>query len=158
MTKDLDYFKLWYIEPLHALEAMPSGQGGFIALATACFLYERYVTAALISQGKKSDSVTKISQLGKDFNVDEATAEVFWKVIRHGILHQGMPKQGKDLPAWGFHHNYPAMALDSVNGCPFLKVQPWKVTDRVLKLWEENFDLLKLSGSFPWATIGPVPA
>ncbi len=119
MTKDLDCFILWYVEPLHALEAMPLGQGGFIALATACFLYERYVTAALISQGKKTVKVSKINQLSKDFNVDETTAEVFWKVIRDGMLHQGMPLQGKELPPWGFHHTYPAMALDIIQWLSF---------------------------------------
>jgi hypothetical protein len=74
------------------------------------------------------------------------------------MLHQGMPLQVKDLPAWGFHHTYPAMRLESINGNPFLKVQPWKFSERVLQLWEEHFDLLRSSGSFPWATIGSVPA
>jgi hypothetical protein len=55
MPEDYDRFRLWYREPLDALEAMPSGQGGFIALATACFLYERYAVAVLNSQEEKAD-------------------------------------------------------------------------------------------------------
>ena len=54
MSKDYDYFRSWYYEPLKTLESMPSGQGGFVAVATACFLYERYAVALLKSQGKKS--------------------------------------------------------------------------------------------------------
>jgi len=158
MSEDYDRFKLWYLEPLHALEAMPSGQGGFVALATACFLYERYAVAILTFQDKKADRAGKVSQLGKDFNIDETTAEIFWKVIRDGLLHQGMPLQVKNLPGWGFHHTYPAIALDNTNDRYFLKVQPWKFTDRVLQLWEANFNLLQSSGSFPWATIGSVPS
>jgi len=158
MSKDYDRFKLWYLEPLQLLEAMPSGQGGFVALATACFLYERYAVAMLDSQGKKANRVGKVSQLGKDFKVNGETAEAFWKVIRDGILHQGMPLQDENLPAWGFHYAYPAIALEDVNGKPFLKIQPWKFTDRVLELWKDHFDLLKSSGSFPWAAIGRVPA
>ncbi len=158
MSQDYEYFKIWYTEPLRKLEEMPSGQGGFIALATSCFLFERYAVAILSSQGKKADRAGKLGQLGIDFKVDLETAEVFWKVIRNGLLHQGMPLQAKGLPSWGFHHTYPALAIEHVNGDLFLKVQPWKFTDHVLELWETNFDLIKSNGSFPWATIGPVPA
>jgi hypothetical protein len=160
MTKDYDHFKMWYVEPLRALEAMPMGQGGFIALATACFLYERYAVAVLNAQGKKADRSGKLSQLVNDFNVDDATAKAFWDVIRDGLLHQGMPmqqKQGKILPRWAFHHSYPLVALENINGEIWLKVQPWKFMDRVLSLWDSNFDLLRQSGSFPWANIGSVP-
>lgn len=157
MEEDCDRFKLWYVEPLRALEAMPSGQGGFVALATACFLYERYAAAVLRSQGRKADKAAKVGQLCKDFGVDQATAEAFWNIIRDGILHQGMPLQRKDLPQWAFHHTYPVMALDSAGGVRFLKVQPWKFMHRVLELWQGNLDLLRASGSFPWAAIRPVP-
>jgi len=161
MTQDHELFMLWFAEPLRALEKMPSGQGGFVALATACSLYERYAKASLSKRGMAADRPNLIGQLGIDFSVDGATADAFWAVIRDGILHQAMPVQKKrsaPLPRWAFHHNYPVMSLEEINGEQFLKVQPWKFMDRVLELWEANFSLLGTSGSFPWATIGPVPA
>src|SRR5574341_477682 len=105
MTQDHELFKLWYVEPLHALENMPGGHSAFIALATACFLYERYASAVLSAHGKRADKKAKLDQLVHDFGVDHATAEAFWDVIRDGLLHQGMPmqrKQGATLPQWAF--------------------------------------------------------
>jgi hypothetical protein len=161
MAEDYERFKLWYVEPLRALEEMPKGQGGFIALATSCFLYERYAITVLKAQGKKADKPGKISQLASDFDVDDATANAFWDVIRDGLLHQGMPmqqKQGKLLPRYAFHHLYPPMSLENINGELWLKVQPWKFMKKVLSIWDSNFELLKQSGSFPWANIGSVPS
>lgn len=160
MTQDYDRFNIWYVEPLRALEKMPKGQGGFIALATACFLYERYAVVTLKAQGKKADRAGKIEQLSIDFKVDDATANAFWDIIRDGLLHQGMPmqkKQGKLLPKYAFHHSYPLMSLENIREEMWLKVQPWKFMNEVLGIWDKNFELLKQSGSFPWANIGLVP-
>ena len=134
---------------------MPGGHGGFIALATACFLYERYATAVLSAQGKKADRAAKLIQLVSDFNVDQPTAEAFWDVIRDGLLDQGMPmqiKQGTALPRWAFSQDYPPLALENIGGEMWLKVQPWKFTNKVLSLCDFNFTLLAQSGSFPWAS------
>ena len=150
-----------YNSRLDIVKELPKGQGGFVALATACFLYERYAIAALQAQGKEADRPQLLRQLARDFGVDEPTANAFCQVVRNGILHQGMPLQkshGEALPKWAFLHSYPLMALESIGGEPFLKVQPGRFMDRVLELWEGNFDLLRSSGSFPWATVGPVPA
>jgi len=139
---------------------MPDGQGGFIALATACFLYERYAIAALQAMGEKSDRSGILRKIENDFNVNNTAAEAFWDVIRDGLLHQGMPlqmKHGRPLPRFAFHHLYPTMLLEEINGEKWLKVQPWKFMEKVLVLWESNFELLQKSGSFPWANIGPVP-
>jgi hypothetical protein len=161
MPSDKELFELWFAQPLRKLEAMPGGQGGFIALATSCLLYERLAKAFLSSKSLKADTQALIMQLASDFSVDEPTATAFWSVIRSGLLHQAMPLQQKQkapLPKWAFHPDYPLMALEQINGSPFLKVQPWKFMKRVLELWESNVALLSGSQSFPWATVGPVPA
>jgi hypothetical protein len=161
MTEDYDHYRIWYAEPLKALEEMPNGQGGFVALATACFLYERYAIASLNIQGRKADRLGKIQQIARDFDVDIETATAFWDVIRDGLLHQGMPMQKKQgrvlLPRYAFHHLYPPMVLENIQGEKWLKVQPWKFMHKVLNLWDSNFELLQKNGSFPWANIGLVP-
>jgi len=160
MASDRELFDLWYAKPLELLEKMPNGQGGFVVLAIACFLYERYAKSLLKSQGKKANSENMKAQLARDFSVDEESANTFWDVIRDGILHQGMPIQkanNVNLPPWGFNASYPALLLDEINGQPFLKVEPFKFMHRVLELWEGNFDLLQANESFPWAAITRVP-
>jgi hypothetical protein len=161
MTQDSELFKLWYVEPVHALEQLPGGHSAFIALATACFLYERYACAVLKARGKRADKEAKLAQLAQDFEVDDATACAFWEVIRDGLLHQGMPKQrnqGAPLPQWAFFGSYPPMALEKIGDRTILKVHPWKFTHRVLDIWQDSLELLAKSDSFPWASIGAVPA
>ena len=160
MVEDREQFDKWYAKPLKHLEQMPDGHGGFVVLATACFLYERYAIAVLKSHNRQGNTKNLKSQLASDFSVNEQTADAFWEVIRVGILHQGMPKQKANneiLPPWGFNSTYPALLLDDINGLPFLKVEPFKFMHRVLELWEGNFDLLRATESFPWASITRVP-
>jgi hypothetical protein len=164
MPTDRERFDLWYASPLRFIkEELTDGRAGFVVLGTACFLYERYAVASLKVQDKEGGLKGVVRQLASDFDVGEETADVFWDVIRDGMLHQGMPKRrdrGKGvLPRRGFNHDYPIMALGhDDDGKPFLFVQPFKFMDRVLELWENNFDLLQSSADFPWAniSIGPV--
>ena len=161
MTHDSELFNLWYVEPLHALERMPGGHSAFIALATACFLYERYASAVLKARGAKADKEARLAQLAQDFEVDDATARAFWEAIPDGLLQQGMPKQrktGAPLPQWAFFNSYPTRALENIGDKTILEVHPWKFTNRVLDIWQDSLVLLAKSDSFPWASIGPVPA
>lgn len=151
-------FEKWYVTPLKVLQSIPDGDGGFVALATSCFLYERYATAVI----KSSPHQTKIRQFMIDFEVDEDTAKAFWNVIRDGLLHGGMPKQlehGKrTFPYWAFRHDFAKpVELIEHGGKRILKIQPWLVMDKVLSLWQRNLDLLDQNESFPWANVFPLP-
>jgi hypothetical protein len=164
MQKPEVLFDIWYVQPLRSLKSIPNGAGGFVALATSCFLYERYATAVIKNSpgGKKATKEAKISQFAKDFGVDEQTAKFFWTVIRDGLLHGAMPRQREygeqTLPTWAFRHDFPEpVELFDYQGRPVLKVQPWLFMDRVISLWQENLDLLEQSDSFPWANIFPLP-
>lgn len=154
-------FDIWYVQPLRTLERLPGGAGGFIALGTSCFLYERYAKAILEAEGKPASETNLINQFAEDFKTNNDTAKCFWQEMRHGLLHQGMPKK-KDrgnvqLPPWAFENNFPAVELATyLNGGPILLVQPWKIMNRVIELWEAKPDLLEASDDFPWASIGPV--
>ena len=78
MSEDHDHFQLWYVEPLRVLEILHSGQGGFVALGTACFLYERYANAIIKKRQEKPDKFHILKQISSDFTVNEATARSFW--------------------------------------------------------------------------------
>lgn len=154
-------FNHWFVVPLQWLKAVPNNDGSFVALASALFLYERYITAKIKSLGEKATETRKIQQVASDFEVSVRVARVFWDVMRNGILHQGMPKQyeqGKKHPDWIFHHdpsNF-AVELHEFNGKLLLIVQPWLVVDKVVHLWQENLDLLEQNESFPWAQVSSV--
>jgi hypothetical protein len=157
-------FEKWYVTPLKVLQSIPGGDGAFVALATSCFLYERYAIVAIkkSSNSAKVDRDAKIRRFMIDFEVDEDTANAFWDVIRDGLLHGGMPKQrehGKQaLPYWAFRHEFPKPVELIEHGEELiLKVQPWLVMDKVLSLWQGNLDLLNQNESFPWANVVPLP-
>jgi len=56
-------FERWFVRPLTKLRELPDGDGGFVALATSCFLYERYAVAAIKKSGGKADKEGKIRPL-----------------------------------------------------------------------------------------------
>lgn len=90
-----------------------------MALATCCFLYERYAKAYLRDSGEKASDENLIGQFAKDFGVGPRVAKVFWNVIRNGFLHQGMPKAANrdwtSLPGWRMHHAF-LRPFDLVSG------------------------------------------
>ena len=160
MIENNTYFNRWFVQPLTLLRELPFGDGGFVALATSCFLYERYAVAAIMKLGGKANKEGKIGQFMTDFEVDKITATNFWVVIRDGIMHQGMPKtkeQGKrSLPKWMFYNIDKPVKMGMYKGSDTLIVQPWLFTDKVLQLWKDNPYLIDLNESFPWATVVPI--
>ncbi|TSA50185.1 hypothetical protein D4R47_02630 [archaeon] len=152
-------FERWYVQPLRELEKLPDGDGGFVVLATCCFLYERYARAYLRDSGEKASDENVICQLSRDFGVPRDIAEVFWNVIRNGFLHQGMPKardnRGRtSLPGWRTHHAFPR-PIDLVSGkAPTeLQIQPWLFRDRVFELYQARPDLIAYDKNFLWGAI-----
>jgi hypothetical protein len=148
-----ELFNRWYVTPLRMLESLPNGNGGFIALAISCALYERYATAVIEKSGGKATKEAKLQQLMHDFNTDKASAKAFWDTIRDGLVHQAMPLQKKKHPRWRFEHSYlePFELVDCrEDGRPILEVQPWKFMNAVISLCEKNLSLLMESESFPW--------
>ncbi len=156
-------FDRWYVQPLRSLQKMPNGDGGFIALAVSCFLYERYAISVIKTEapGEKANDGAIRKKFAADFGVDEKTAEIFWDVIRNGLLHGAMPKQQEHkepTPAgWVFRDDFPPVELAEWNGEQVLKVQPWKIMEKVVSLWQQNMHLLDQNKSFPWANIVPLP-
>ena len=53
-------FTHWFVVPLQWLKAVPNYDGSFIALASALFLYERYIVAKLKSIRERATETRKI--------------------------------------------------------------------------------------------------
>lgn len=150
-------FERWYVRPLTSLEQLLDGDGGFVVLATCCFLYERYAKACLKTQHKTANRDALVGQFAADFSVDQDTARTFWKLIRDGFLHQGMPMQHQDgskLPDWEASQDFTTpVEFDRAEGSPLLKIQPWLFRDKVLALYRARPDLISHNNSFPWGKI-----
>lgn len=163
MTNVKDDFERWFVKPLRQLEAIPNGDGAFIALASSCFLYERYIQAKVTQDlGKTPDKKRlfreRTKQIALDFQVDEKTATAFWNVIRNGLLHVAMPKYLKGTersPKWYFHHKFsePITLNQRPDGDWYLDIQPWKVMDRVIEICLQNINLITETKEFPWAVV-----
>jgi hypothetical protein len=153
-------FERWFVQPLVKLRELPNGDGGFVALATSCFLYERYAVAAIMKLGGKSNKEGKIGQFMIDFEVDKVTSTNFWDVIRNGVLHQGMPKINEkgqsSLPKWIILSCNKPVQMGKSNGSDILMVDPWLFTDKVLQLWNDSPSLIDQNKSFPWANVVPI--
>lgn len=149
-----ELFRRWYKDPLDILgnyNIVPRGDGGWIALATSCFLFERYVSVKN-KLDKKKLSINKndiIRQLVIDFNTDKDTAKIFWDCVRNGLLHKGMPKQ-KGGPTWEIYDDMPAFKLNDEKKVIYINV--WKFKDRVIEILDNNPDYLK-HGDYPWGHI-----
>lgn len=65
-----------------------------------------------------------------------------------------MPKQlnrGKKItPDWKLSANY-SIPIEISGGS--LKINPWRVVDKVLSLWRQNIHLLDQNKSFPLGTV-----
>lgn len=151
-----DLFNRWFREPLVHLELLPEGDGALVALGISCVLYERYARTLIKSTSKKADDAALLNQFAADFSVDASTTNMFWQVIRNGLLHQGIGLQaanrGTQFPEWSVSGEHPRIQLQP--GSPgLLKVQPWPVRDRVLELWGSRPNLIDANQSFPWAMI-----
>lgn len=155
MQEPKKLFGRWYEAPLKKIEELPNGDGGFVALAISCFLYERYATAKIKERGDKATPEACVKLLAEDFAINNRTAKVFWNVIRNGFLHQAMPKmkdKGVEI-AKGWQTSSAFQVPITLGKDDILKVEPWRFRDRVLELWKDHIDLIEKNESFPWATI-----
>lgn len=139
-------FSRWYEVPIQQLKRLPNGDGGFVALAVAMLLYERYVGVARgatlyegVSPKDIGDQLAADLRMEADSVVDKATAQLFWKIYRNGILHRGFPKEAPGLPRW-FLTEIPGrpIARGTANGVPILAVDPWKFAEFVTSLWRTH--------------------
>jgi hypothetical protein len=147
-STDKERFDLWYRGPLLALDR----SGGFIAMLVCCALYERFITALWKSDDPSAEELLfRTKCLCGHFGLADKHAKTFWRVMRDGLLHQGMPMSKEHLPRWYFSELPAAVVVDPETGD--LLVDPLLFRDKVLDLYEGRPDLIAMSTSFPWAKI-----
>ena len=159
MTREIindpkELFSRWYKVPLRIrgdYNIVPHGDGGWIALATSCFLFERYVSAKnKIDNGKSNINDEDIfAQLAADFGTDKNTAKKFWDSVRNGLLHKGMPKQ-MGGPTWVIYDDMPPFKLNEGRNIIYINV--WGFTNKVVEILDNNPKYL-IDCDFPWGHI-----
>lgn len=88
----LERFNRWFVAPLELLKTLPDGDGAFIALSIGCSLCERYYRAKSNTEDKWRCYKFK-EDAAKDFCIEKSDFDDFWNIYRHGMQHQGTPKQ-----------------------------------------------------------------
>lgn len=95
-------------------------------------------------------------EMAKDLGLSPKEQAIFWDMFRNGLLHHAMPKAGKTF--WIFHHTFgDCPTFKTLDGTAVVCIDPWKFTDRVLKEFLADPDLIIASESFPLPTILPIP-
>jgi len=139
-------FNLWFVRILADLAKDP--RASFATMMIALPLLERYLRQKT-SNFERTDLTSEFHvRLAKHFpNLrDEKTAKVFWKIFRHGILHQGSFRQLEK----GAHTSGKLMNCASpveIDAAGNFVVNPAKFAAAVVDLIEYDFETFEAWGS-----------
>ena len=141
-------FEGWFVKPIEKLKELPEGDGGFLALSAALFLCERYYrTLTNTHEGQKDDESFKRSA-ATDLGLDLKEFKCFWKVYRHGIQHQGMPRTyvEKNITyKWQMDEGFNAIP----EICPIdnqtreIQINPWKFAELMIEKFKAHPEILE---------------
>ena len=130
-------FDGWFANPIEKLKELPEGDGGFLALSAALLLCERYYrTLTGTHEGSRDDESFKV-EAAKDLGIDLNDFKRFWKVYRHAVQHQGMPRRHVENKVTYKYHMH-----DSFEGIPEIhkidahtqeiRLDPWKFAELMI--------------------------
>jgi len=153
--KALEYFRMWFVEPIENLKELRGGNGGFVAFMVGLALYERLIVAKLKLGNFEADDDAIQQAMSDDLKLSDTQRRIFWDMLRNGLLHQAMPKVGKTRCC--FHHQFSAYPeFRTSDNRPVICIDPWKFTDRVLEEFLMHPSLIFASESYPLAYIGEI--
>lgn len=148
----LEKFEGWYERPIELLKSLPEDDGAFLAMSAALFLCERYyrTQTGTHTRGDDRDSFKKAA--AKDLGLPLPDFELFWKVYRHGIQHQGMSKNVEDRMTnteyfWEMHHSYGALPqmvpLPDEPRTVRVRIDPWKFASLICSKFKQSPAILE---------------
>ncbi|CAN5466672.1 hypothetical protein BH09VER1_BH09VER1_26020 [soil metagenome] len=138
----IERFTRWFIEPVEVLSRyVPGGGGAFVAMSVGFFLCERYFRS---TTGVGDDTSAAASRTFKDaaadhFGVNRDFFSAFWTIYRHGMQHQGSPKNDTvaNIPyKWRIDAGYPDVPSrwDHL-GHVYICINPWGFAKKVFDLF-----------------------
>jgi hypothetical protein len=126
----------WFVRPVEHLKSLPNGDGGYIALAVALLLFERYFE---IMKQQNDPNATKREKLfAASFpTVSQSAANEFWDMARNGMFHAAALKQESGFLKYDMGPT--AKIIEIVN--KKLLLDPWGIADGVIALWQSKVHL-----------------
>lgn len=156
----MERFEGWFVAPVEKLKEIPEGDGAFVAMSVALFLCERfYRTKTNTHEGSRGDLAFR-QAAAQDMHVADNYFEIFWKVFRHGIQHQGMPKE-LSLNNPERHYRWElrsdALAVPSffqVDETHFMiTIDPWKFCGFIFDKFRNEPDMLAKAESHAFGSV-----
>lgn len=149
MSKNRDNFIKWFKEPLKTLYS--DEHAGFPILMVSLPLLERYLR-------QSSGAFEKTSLAGTTFYDallqmfpslgDKTTAERFWEVYRHGLLHQATLKSKAGLIEVSVHNQgWPAISVSTTADGTRFSVSPVEFSKKVIEEIEAHFSTFEAPDS-----------
>ena len=149
-------FERWFVSAIAKLEELSEGDGGTAGMMIVLPLYERYIfiLRARGAAGRYYEVMANDLQLA-----NASDAERFWKTLRHGFCHSGMPferdqagnalskVQFSNRPSW-----QPEFHTDA-SGQSVLCLDPWKFIHYVMDKYRNDPTLLTLHPDAPLLAI-----
>lgn len=141
-------FDGWFCKPIEKLKECQEGDGGFLAMSAALFLCERYYRTLTDTHEGQTDSGPFLDAAAQDLGVDSALFRIFWKVYRHGIQHQGMPRRlEKNGITYRWHISAACSAIPTFHmisaRAQEIRIDPWKFADLIKSKYGDNPEILK---------------
>jgi hypothetical protein len=141
-------FEGWFCQPIEKLKECPEGNGAFLALSAALFLCERYYRTLTNTHEGQQDSQPFLDVAAHDLAVDPEMFNIFWRVYRHGIQHQGMPRQWVAdgcTYRWNMSAAFSAKpTFHSVSPTiQEIRIDPWKFADLIKRKYQDHPELLR---------------
>lgn len=164
MTTTRDSFNSWFRDVLNDLSG--NKNAGFVVLITSLTLLERFLREKSGNKEKDSLDDAFFSAFIKLFpNVpDVAVAKVFWKMCRHGLMHQAAFRTGKggvSIVEIGIDESADVIDFLPIGPNYSFKVSPTKFSTRVLSEIDRDFASFEAPGSpehpLPQIEIGSTP-
>jgi len=143
-------FEGWFVKPIEKLRELPEGDGGFLALSAALFLCERYYRTMTNTHENSSDDNAFKQEAARDLGVSLHDFMLFWRVYRHGIQYQGMPRKVYDKNAnltykWHLDESFAGVPeihqIDAQNS--EIRLNPWKFAELVIEKFRADPSLLQ---------------
>jgi hypothetical protein len=158
MSEHHDNFNKWFREPLDRLYG--DEHAGFAILMISLPLLERYLRQKSgVCESPSVDSRFH-DGLAKMFtSLERKTAEKFWKIYRHGLLHQATLKTEDGILEVGVHNDTsPTILVSKIPEGLKFSVSPVSFSKKVIEEIESNFETFMAEGSpnHPPAKVDPL--
>lgn len=145
-----DNFNAWFRDVLRAL--YKNKESGFVVLITSLTLLERLLREKSGIKPEKSLDDRFYSEFIKWFPKvpDVATARIFWKMCRHGLMHQatfGTRAGGVSIVEIGINEDVDVIEAKHTEGGYSFMVSPTKFSERVLAEIDRDFASFEAPGS-----------